>query len=205
MSDTTRGPAPSFIQTARRAQLIECAVELIAEVGLAQASTVRIAGRAGVSRGVLTYHFRDRADLVDKVIARIYDLGGEFLQPRLARAGSPRESLREFIGGSVELYAAHPTHMAALSAIFGAAAGDAGVERARHQRHAQEMLDLGRVLRDGQRQGVFRDFDIVVMSRAIRGALDTALLHVVNGGGTEPFSSELQALFDAATQAKEKP
>ncbi|MGH8877151.1 MAG: TetR/AcrR family transcriptional regulator [Stackebrandtia sp.] len=201
MPNTSRDGSPSFIHTARRAQLIECAVDAIAELGLAQASTVRIAERAEVSRGVLTYHFRDRAELIEQVIARVYDLGGEFILPRMARASSPRESLLEFIGGSVEMYAAYPRHMAALAAIFGAAAGDAGVERVRHQRHAQEMLDLGRILRDGQRQRIFRDFDIVVMSRAIRGALDTALMHVVKGGGVEPFASELKSIFDAATAA----
>lgn len=35
----------------------------------------------------------------------------------MREAKSPRESLLLFIGGSVELYAAHPVHMAALAAI----------------------------------------------------------------------------------------
>lgn len=192
----------SFIQLARRGQLVECAIELIAEIGLAQASTVRIAQRAGVSRGVLTYHFRDRADLVEQVIARVYDLGAEFLLPRMREAASPRESLLLFISGSVELYAAHPIHMAALAAIFGASTGDAGVERARHQRHSQEMLDLGRILHEGQQRGQFREFDVTVMSRTIRGALDAALAHIAAGGDVEPYATELRTIFDAATRAE---
>jgi AcrR family transcriptional regulator len=189
----------SFIQQARRSQLVECAVELIAEIGPAQASTVRIAQRAGVSRGVLTYHFRDRDDLIEQVIARVYELGAEFLLPRMREAASPREALTRFIGGSVELYAAHPKHMAALAAIFGASAGDAGVERARHQRHAKELLDLARILHEGQEQGQFRDFDVHVMARTVRGALDAAHAHIAGGGEAEPYATELRAIFDAAT------
>lgn len=173
---------------------------MIAEVGLAQASTVRIARRAGVSRGVLTYHFRDRAELVERVIERVYELGAAFLQPRLARTTSPRETLLEFIGGSVELYATYPREMAALAAIFAGAAADAGVERIRDRRHTQERIDVGRVLYAGQQAGQFRDFDIGVMFRTIRGALDGALAHVASGGEVEPYASQLRLTFDAATR-----
>lgn len=199
MSDTNRHEAASFIQTARRAQLVACAIEVIAEEGLARASTVRIAERAGVSRGVLTYHFTSRAELIDEVINHVYDLAGTMLLPRIAQAATPREALREFIGGSVDLYLTHSMEMAALTAIFGAAAGDEGVQRARHERHGLEMRDLGRLLEDGQAQGQFRDFDVAVMARAIRGALDAALSHVAQSREAEPYKSELQTLFDAAT------
>src|SRR5882757_6895639 len=104
MARPTDPEGASFIHAARRKQLVECAIEEIAEVGLARASTVRIARRAGVSRGVLTYHFRDRAELVEQVVQSVYDLGAEALAPKLARAGTPREAVLAFIGGSVELY-----------------------------------------------------------------------------------------------------
>lgn len=177
---------------------MECAIELIAETGLAQASTVRIAQRAGVSRGVLTYHFRDRDELIEQVVARVYDLGAEFLLPRMREAASPRDALARFIGGSVELYAAHPKHMAALAAVFGAVPG---VERARHERHARELEDLERLLREGQEQGQFRAFDVPVMARTVRGALDAAHAHIAAGGAVEPYATELRATFDAATAA----
>jgi AcrR family transcriptional regulator len=190
-------PDGSFIHAARRRQLIECATELIAEVGLARASVVRIAERAGVSRGVLTYHFRDRADLVEQVVRSVYDLGAEFLLPRMRAAGSPREALLTFITGSVELYAAYPTQLAALTEIY---ADTHGVSRAQHSRHTQEMSDLAVMMRAGQERGEFRDFDVDVMCMTIRGALDAALAHVARGGAPEPYATELRVIFDAATR-----
>jgi AcrR family transcriptional regulator len=188
-----------FIHAARRKQLVASAIEVIAEVGLARASTVRIAQRAGVSRGVLTYHFRDRAELVEHVVQAVYDLGAEVLVPKLALVSTPRETLLTFIGGSVELYAAYPTELAALTEIYADARAADGVSRAGHRRHSQEMSDLARVLRAGQEQGQFRAFDVDVMCSTIRGALDGALAHVAGGGDVEPYASELQAIFDAAT------
>lgn len=191
----------TFIHAARQEQLVECAVEVIAERGLARASTVRIAERAGVSRGVLTYHFRDRAELIEKVVAKVYDLGAALIGPKMAEATSPRESLLTFISGSVELYAGYPKHMAALTEIF-AGGPDDGVARSEHHRHSQEMSDLGRILRAGQEQGQFRAFDIDIMCTTIRQALDGALRHIANGEPAEQYATELRAIFDAATTSE---
>ncbi|MEV7908062.1 TetR family transcriptional regulator, partial [Streptomyces anulatus] len=46
----------SFIERARRAQIIASAIEVIAEHGFANASLARIAKHAGISKGVISYH-----------------------------------------------------------------------------------------------------------------------------------------------------
>jgi AcrR family transcriptional regulator len=202
---TTDANESSFIHAARRKQLVSSAIEVIAEVGLARASTVRIAQHAGVSRGVLTYHFRDRAELVEHVLQAVYDLGAEFFVPRMALARTPRQTLLTFIGGSVELYAAHPTELAALSEIYADTRAPDGVSRAGYQRHTKEMSDIAVILRAGQEQGQFRAFDVDVMCSTIRRALDGALAHVAGGGQVEPYAGELRAIFDAATTSGAAP
>ena len=47
----------SFIEEARRAQIISSAIEVIAELGFARASLAQIARHAGISKGVISYHF----------------------------------------------------------------------------------------------------------------------------------------------------
>jgi TetR/AcrR family transcriptional regulator, fatty acid metabolism regulator protein len=42
----------SFVSNARRAQIVEAAIETVAEVGYANASLARIAVRPGISKGV---------------------------------------------------------------------------------------------------------------------------------------------------------
>ncbi|PSK98815.1 TetR family transcriptional regulator [Murinocardiopsis flavida] len=201
MTKSEEGRGGSFIHTARREQLVECAIEVIAERGLARASMVRIAERAQVSRGVLSYHFRDRAELIEKVVESVYDLGAAVLGPRMAAAGTPRESLLTFVSGSIELYADYPRHMAALTEIFAGEAEDA-VPRARHHRHTQEATDLGRILRAGQEQGQFRAFDVEFMCTTIRQALDGALKPIARGERPEKYVAELRATIDAATAAQ---
>lgn len=60
----------TFPSAARRAQFA-AAIDTIAEVGHARASLGRIAERVGVSKGVISYHFAGKDELVQEVIADV--------------------------------------------------------------------------------------------------------------------------------------
>ncbi|HEX5408105.1 MAG TPA: helix-turn-helix domain-containing protein, partial [Pseudonocardiaceae bacterium] len=61
----------TFADEARRKQLVECAIEVIAEQGFAQASLARIAQRAGVAKSVVLYHFANKDELVEQVLTAV--------------------------------------------------------------------------------------------------------------------------------------
>ncbi|MCZ4517781.1 TetR/AcrR family transcriptional regulator [Rhodococcus ruber] len=187
---------PTFIQNARRAQLIECAVDVIAEAGVEKASLVRIAGYAGISRGVISYHFGSREELLDAVVQRVYALGEQEVGPLVRAAESSREALLEFISGSVMFYAAYPRHMKALSGIFAAAPA-----RTERSEHGAEMLEVHTLLEAGQRSGRFRSFDARIMAMTIRAALDAAVWRVGAGDDATTLANELRRTFDAATRS----
>ena len=52
----------------RRRQLIEATVEAIAEVGFHAATILEIAGRAGVSAGLVAFYFRDKNGLLEATL-----------------------------------------------------------------------------------------------------------------------------------------
>ena len=55
----------TFIERARRAQLIEVTIELVADEGYRGASLARIAERAGISKAAVLYHFASKDALVN--------------------------------------------------------------------------------------------------------------------------------------------
>ncbi|MGE4240976.1 TetR/AcrR family transcriptional regulator [Ramlibacter sp.] len=57
--------------TETRMRLVECAIECLAEMGYAGATTPVIAERANVTRGALQYHFASRTDLDMAVIDHV--------------------------------------------------------------------------------------------------------------------------------------
>jgi AcrR family transcriptional regulator len=77
------------------ARLLDAAIDLMHDRGMARMSTPEIAARAGVSRGALTHHFASREDLIALAIAR--DLGRvtdelhRFAEDIAARGGSSDE------------------------------------------------------------------------------------------------------------------
>ena len=63
MARTTTGQK-SFIEQARREQIVDAAIDVLYESGFAAASLGAIAERIGVSKGVLSYHFAGKRELL---------------------------------------------------------------------------------------------------------------------------------------------
>src|SRR6202012_4604373 len=87
--DGTTPDRGTFTQTARRAQLVGCAVDALVEVGYQQASVAEVARRAGVSKGVVTYYFPARDELVWAVVAAIFASVSEHVGSRISREKVP--------------------------------------------------------------------------------------------------------------------
>ena len=66
--DDGHRPQRSFVEAARRAQIVEAAIATIAEEGYARASFVRIAKRAAISPGLISYHFTAKDELITEVL-----------------------------------------------------------------------------------------------------------------------------------------
>jgi AcrR family transcriptional regulator len=193
--------SPSFIQDARRSQLTAVTIEVLAEVGAEQASLVRIAERAGVSRGVVNYHFGSRRELFEAVVAEVYAVGEREVLPAVAEAADPREALEAFTRGSIAFYARFPAHLAALTAIYTSRTEDS-LAREERAEHATEMANLAGRLREGQVSGQLRDFDVTLMSLTIRAVLDTSVGLLRAGAEPDALAGELWRTIDAATRAE---
>ena len=80
----------SFTEGARRAQIVQAAIETIAEAGYRGATFARITERAGLSStGLISYHFASRDELIGEVVAKVIGDIGAFMARRMAGAGRP--------------------------------------------------------------------------------------------------------------------
>jgi AcrR family transcriptional regulator len=188
----------SFIEAARRAQIVECAIDVIAELGFGQASLAQIAKRAGISTGVISYHFAGKDQLIRAVARHVYETGGAFIRPRVDLQSGPRAALGTLIAASVGFSAAHPNHSRAIANLY--LAGQSGlVDRSMEQARRDGFRTI---LEAGQRDGVFRGFDIRVMVATIIGALNMVpqLLTEEPGINLDAHGRELVEIFDRATR-----
>src|ERR1700751_3024579 len=92
----------SVAEAARRSEIVDCAIDTIAEMGFAKASVDQIAKLAGVSKGVITYHFPNKQEIVDAVIEKVVAAGRAYVEPRVMAETAAAGRLLTYIDSSLE-------------------------------------------------------------------------------------------------------
>jgi AcrR family transcriptional regulator len=102
----------SFVSNARRAQIVEAAIETVADVGYANASLARIAVRLGISKGVISYHFSGKDDLIAEIVSQVLQRARACMQPRIEAQSTGPAMLRAYIESNLEFMRDNPTNSA---------------------------------------------------------------------------------------------
>ncbi len=193
---------PTFTEAARRTQLIECAIEVIATLGYAQTSLAQIAKRASISKGVIVYYFSSKEALIEQVVSEIYTAAVQAVTPQIAVQPTAQLRLQAYIRSAVDYIGTHRMRMVALLEIalnFRTADG-----KLRYGATSEEWIlsTLEDLLHQGQEDGEFRGFDLRVMAVTIRRAIDAVapLLAAHPNLNTDSYARELVMLFDRATR-----
>jgi len=195
-------PRPTFTEAARRAQLIECAIETIAMLGYAQASLAHIAERAGISKSMITYYFSSKEELLEQVVTEIYAAAVQAVTPQIAAQPTAQLRLQAYIRSAVDYIGAYRMRMVALLEITRNFRTPDGKLRYGGSTEEWILTALEALLRQGQEEGEFRAFDRRVMAVTIRRAIDgVAPLFAANPNlDVESYAQELVTLFDRATR-----
>ena len=203
------GPAPperTFIETARRAQIVASAIDTIAEAGYAAASLGRIADRIGISRGLISYHFASKDELMAQVVADVIDQAKEFMWPPIFAASTGPGVVRAYIESNLAFIRDHLNHKIALVEIARNDIGADGQLRFYGEVHDEPVRNLEDLLAHFQAAGQLRvDFDPHAMAIAIRGALDAATSQLRFGPefDIDSYAREIADVFELATRVGE--
>src|ERR1700685_4651941 len=193
----------SFIETARRTQIVKCAIDAIAELGYTNASLAEIARRAGVSKGVISYHFAGKAELIQQVVNAVMEKAGAVMLPRIFAEHTEAGMLRAYIESNLEFLDSNRNDIAAVSNMAVGARNDHGkpiIDLALMFEPAVQALET--LLRSGQDSGQFREFSARVMAVTIRNSIDAlgTLLAADPGLDLKLHANELTTLFNLATR-----
>ncbi len=191
----------TFTQRKRRDQLVDCAIDAIVDLGFARASVGEVARRAGVSKGVVTYHFAAKDDLIYEVVARIFDSVKSFLEDRLG-ATAPDRFVADYITAWVAYYREHTRYMLAIREIWSNFRREDGELQFGGQAVDGELGIVRQVLEMGQTDGSLGKFSAEVMAVSMKAALDALLARLADDPGLdlESYGAELVSLFERATR-----
>jgi AcrR family transcriptional regulator len=195
----------TFTEAARRAQIVTAAIDTIAERGYGQASLARIAERAGTSKGVVSYHFAGKDDLIREVVNEVLAKGGAYMLPKILAESSGAGMLRVYIESNLAFMREYRNHLVAFLEIFLNARGEDGSQLFDEKSLDYLVTSLEQLLAHFQAVGDFRaDFDPQVMAVAIRGAIDQVPPRLARDPDldVDRYARELAALFDLATRGE---
>ena len=197
------GQERSFIDRARRAQIIDCAIDVIAERGFAGATLAEIAARAEVSKGVISYHFEGKNELIQQVVESVYTEAFNQIFGAMERETTAAGKLRAYIRANLEFMRDHHRRMLARVEVFTSFRKDDGSLFYDVSYNEEPLQLLSNICMQGQESGEFRRFDPRVMAITLQASLDSILVMLPLHPEIDlaAYADQLIALFDHATRA----
>lgn len=188
---------PTFIEAARRAQLITATLETIADLGFANASLARIAERARISKGVIGYYFPSKDDLVRAVVDSFYLTGHEQMMATLKDATTATGLLTQYIASNVAYIDQNRVATRAIGDIIANFRKPDGQPYYKVEDTEPLIAGTAAMFEWGQQTGEFRTFDTRVMAVTLRSAIDgfAGQLAMSPGLDVAAYTRELTDLF----------
>lgn len=204
----------TFTEQARRAQLVACAIDLVAEVGYPQASLSKIAERAGVAKGVVLYHFASKEELVNTLVMEVFLAGVPYMVPAVRAEQTATGKLAAYIRSNCEFIHTHRNYALAMLNMWVSYRSPDGkrldqlmLESVAANPPTGDLaaLDPTAIFELGHRTGEFRPFPVLPMVTALRQSIDGAVfLYSRDENYDVPsYGEELVTIFDLATKKGE--
>lgn len=195
--DTTKPPR-TLSREQRRTQLIEATIRTLAARGYARTTLTEVAKTAGLSHGLVLFHFETKEKLLAETLAYLADEYRQNWEDALALAGpSPAEQLNALINADFNPAICLPERLAAWCSFWGEAQS-----RPLYQASCGEKDDAyNRTLEDiCARLSAEGDYgrDALTVSRMIRVTIEGVWLDMMTMANPYPRDEALAVVRTAA-------
>lgn len=183
----------SFIAEARREQIMKAAIEVLKEIGYVSSSLAKIANKANISTGLISYHFSGKEDLMNNTLMYLVEEEWSFINEWVAKKQAPTEKLTAFIEASLAYQVTNRTNNIALIEIVFNARTKENIPYYLIEDDEEDLINglLQEILLKGQELKEFSDFHPLVIAKVIQGAIAESLLTLQKKLSIEEYSGEL--------------
>ncbi len=196
-SQVTLNRTPTRQSAETRSRVIRAAIKCISEEGFQRANTNRIAKEAGLTWGVLQYHFGDKEGILNAILESTFGEYIDQLQEVSSAGGSVHEKLSMLIN-RVWALISQPNYLATIEIIQNVGRDpDSGIDSSR-------LLNFWAIEISELWQELFpdKDYDIVksaaarhILFATLRGFADNKMLSLPEPA--DGYRAEFDALTDA--------
>lgn len=146
----------SSVTAERRRQIIDATVRVMGEKGWQEASIDEISKAAGVSRGLVSYHFGDKSALLAGVLERCREVFVDTVAVSVGPGLDPVYRLRMVTRTAILMARKESLTYDVFLHFTASARSDPGLSDRLRQLYRDFRQGTARVIRDGQRSGAFR-------------------------------------------------
>lgn len=169
---TTDSRKTTFTGYFRRKQIIEVAIKTIAQRGFKNTSLEDIAVNAGVSKGVISYHFSNKYNLIRDLTTTLLQQMNQFIREQADQGGTALEKLHNYVRASIEFFCEKRSHFLVIM--------DVGINGGVREESNPFSLFSYRVCREqiegiilaGQKDGEFRILPVKPIAANIQATID---------------------------------
>jgi len=156
-----------------RSRILALAGGLFAERGFDAVSVADIASTAGISTGLIYYHFKDKQTLYETAVREGVHLLEDAAVATLSSEGEPAERLQRFVASYMRLLEGQP----ALMRLLIRSVSDLGGPAPGHvlMRSAAIVDRLRTVIEEGMAAGAFRQVDAQMAATALFALINTLM------------------------------
>lgn len=184
----------------RKTQIIEDAISVLIEGGYANATIGNIAKKSRISKGVITYHFHQKEELMKAVIEYCFASAIPFMEKSMEGLEDAQSLLKGYIESNIKFMFEHREYVKAMAEII------ANVRNERGELYYQEdesiYEPLIEIFKFGQMKGVFREFSPNIMAKVVRSSIDDLGMKIIRDSqlNIEFIIQELTEIFYFATR-----
>lgn len=163
-------PAPETLRELRRGQIVAIARKIVAEEGLEALTIGSLEARLAFSRGVITYHFQNKDDIVHAVLESAIDEINAGTAAQLAPTMSADEKLRTTLRTYIRGFVEHVEATKILLSFWGRISSDKRARKANATLYATYRKGVAQMIEAGRASGeLAADVNVEGMSAVIVG------------------------------------
>ena len=198
----SKSKSGTFIEQARRRQIIDGAIDVLARGGYGAASLAAIAQEIGVSKGVISYYFAGKDEMLRAVVADVLAEASAQMRPQIESASGFAEALDRYITSNLDFIGTRRHKILALTEIFNNMRS-AAQPHPYAEGHRAAVAALAGLLAAGQQAGEFGPFPAYHAAVALRAAIDAVgdLLREDPEMDVREYGAALAGLFGKAVSA----
>jgi AcrR family transcriptional regulator len=187
---------PRTVRDLRRGQIVAAARTLVAQGGLDALTFGALERRLDFTRGVITYHFRDKEEIVAAVLESAVEEIDRAADAEVRAGAGADDRLRAVIGSMVGGFAAHAEARTILVSFWSRIPADPQATLLNSRLYASWRKRAAALIRAGQAEGRFA---ADVRPDAVAATLVALVVGIVVQSAFDPGAVDVDAMVGEAT------